>query len=207
MLAKILSSAIIGLEAVPVEVEVDVVKKGLPSFTIVGLPDKAVEEAKDRVRSAIVNSNAIFPDHRITVNLAPADLPKIGPSYDLPIAVGILIASGQIPRTQELENSLVLGELSLDGSLRRINGALPVALLAKRKKIGQIFLPESNAKEAAVVEGVKIFPTQSLTSLVYHLNGISSLSPTPPAGLKNLSRSHINAPPPVSISPATINFL
>src|SRR3990167_9298613 len=96
MLAKVNSSAVVGLDAVPVEVEVDISQRGLPSFTIVGLPDKAVEEAKERVRSAILNSGAKFPDHRITVNLAPADLPKEGPSYYLPIALGILLADEQI---------------------------------------------------------------------------------------------------------------
>src|SRR6478752_7232293 len=128
MLAKVLSAAIIGLEAVPVEVEVDIASQGLPSFTIVGLPDKAVEEAKERVRSAIKNSGADFPAKRITVNLAPADLPKEGPSYDLPIALGILLASGQLPPLQQ--SAMVLGELALDGTVRKINGVLSHALLA-----------------------------------------------------------------------------
>src|SRR5882672_11562967 len=100
MLAKVISAAVIGLDAVPIEVEVDIAAQGLPSFTIVGLPDKAVEEAKERVRSAIRNSGADFPARRITVNLAPADLPKEGPSYDLPIALGVILGSGQIPQTQ-----------------------------------------------------------------------------------------------------------
>src|SRR3989338_11051964 len=114
MLAKISSGATVGLNATLVDVEVDIAD-GLPSFTIVGLPDKAVEESKDRVRSAIKNSGADFPTTRITVNLAPADLPKMGPAYDLPIAVGILIASGQI--NPDVGKSLFFGELSLDGSL------------------------------------------------------------------------------------------
>src|SRR5581483_9168202 len=113
MLAKVNSSAIVGLDAVPVEVEVDIAAVGLPSFTIVGLPDKAVEEAKERVRSAIKNSGAEFPSKRITVNLAPADLQKEGPSYDLPIALGILLGSQQLQ--VDLRDSLFLGELSLDG--------------------------------------------------------------------------------------------
>ena len=147
MLAKVLSAAVVGLDAVPVEVEIDLAAQGLPSFTIVGLPDKAVEEAKERVRSAIRNSGADFPAKRITVNLAPADLPKEGPSYDLPIALGILIASGQLQ--VDMKDSIVTGELSLDGRVRPIVGALPQALLAKSKSLDQIFLPADNALEAA----------------------------------------------------------
>src|SRR3989338_153160 len=116
MLAKVNSSAIVGLSAVPIEVEVDIASQGLPSFTIVGLGDKAVEESRERVRSAIKNTGAEFPAKRITVNLAPADLPKEGPSYDLPIAIGILIASEQL--STDISNFLFMGELSLDGRLR-----------------------------------------------------------------------------------------
>ena len=133
MLSKVNSSAVVGLDAVPVEVEVDIASQGLPSFTIVGLPDKAVEEAKDRVRSAIRNSGADFPAKRITVNLAPADLPKEGPSYDLPIALGILLASEQLKA--DIGDSLFMGELSLDGRLRHTNGILSQTLLAKEKKL------------------------------------------------------------------------
>ena len=183
MLAKVLSAAVVGLDAVPIEVEIDVVKKGLPSFTIVGLPDKAVEEAKDRVRSAIINSGAEFPSQRITVNLAPADLPKVGPSYDLPIAIGILVASGQIPPARELKDSLVLGELSLDGSLRHVNGVLPVALMAKDKGISQLFLPKTNAEEASIVDQIKIFPVENLVSVFYHFNGLNAIPPYPPRKL------------------------
>src|SRR6266480_1093256 len=118
MLSKVFSAAVIGLDAVPIEVEIDIASQGLPSFTIVGLPDKAVEEAKERVRSAIRNSGADFPAKKITVNLAPADLPKEGPSYDLPIALGILIASGQLQT--DLSDSLISGELSLDGRVHSI---------------------------------------------------------------------------------------
>src|SRR5258706_5778270 len=127
MLAKVFSAAIVGLNALPVEVEVDIASQGLPSFTIVGLPDKAVEEAKERVRSAIRNSGADFPAKRITVNLAPADLPKEGPSYDLPIALGILLASGQLET--DISDCTFAGELSLDGRVRPITGVLPHALL------------------------------------------------------------------------------
>jgi len=166
MLAKVNSSAVVGLDAVPVEVEVDISPRGLPSFTIVGLPDKAVEEARERVRSAILNSGATFPDHRITVNLAPADLPKEGPSYDLPIALGILIADGQIEAG--LSDAIFMGELSLDGRLRHTNGVLPQALLAKEKKLKKIFLPSINAKEATILKGIEIYPVTTLLELLYH---------------------------------------
>src|SRR5512146_915987 len=142
MLAKIFSGATIGLSATLVDVEVDVAEQGLPSFTIVGLPDKAVEESKERVRSALKNSGADFPISRITVNLAPADLPKAGPAYDLPIALGILSASGQI--APSVSDCLFFGELSLDGSLRHTNGILPMAYLAREKKFNSIFIPKIN---------------------------------------------------------------
>ncbi len=170
MLAKIFSGATVGLDSIPVEVEVDVAETGLPSFTIVGLPDKAVEESKERVRSALKNSNAEFPGRKITVNLAPADLPKEGPAYDLPIALGLLIASGQIH--VNLEKTLVLGELSLDGSLRHTNGVLPMALLAKENNFQNIFLPQTNAKEASIVSEMNIYPVQSIKQLVQHLTSV-----------------------------------
>src|SRR3989337_1027801 len=149
MLAKITSGAAVGLTATLIEVEVDVAEQGLPSLTIVGLPDKAVEEARERVRSAIKNTGADFPLTRITVNLAPADLPKVGPAYDLPIALGILIASGQI--APDVSNSLFFGELSLDGGLRHTNGILPMSYLAKEKNLGAVYIPKVNRVEAAVV--------------------------------------------------------
>lgn len=175
MLAKVISGATVGLSSVPVEVEVDITSKSLPSFTIVGLPNKAIEEAKERVRSAIKNSGAEFPSKRITVNLAPADLPKEGPSYDLPIALGILIASGQL--RAKLDDALVLGELSLDGSLRHTNGVLPMALLAREKKFKRIFLPHLDAREASVINKVKIFPVSSLLQLFHHLSGLIEIKP------------------------------
>ena len=129
MLSKIFSGATVGLNATLIEVEVDIPNEGLPAFNIVGLGDKAVEEAKERVRSAILNSDFDMPRHRVTVNLAPADLPKQGPAYDLPIALGILIGNGDIQ--VKVDRSVFLGELSLDGSLRHTQGVLPVALMAK----------------------------------------------------------------------------
>lgn len=177
MLAKIYSGAIIGLDAVLVEVEVDIAAQGLPAFTIVGLPDKAVDEAKERVRAAIKNSGADFPARRITVNLAPADLPKEGPSYDLPIAMGILLASGQLDK--DVSNCLFSGELSLDGSLRPVNGALSLAILAKESNLANLFIPTVNALEASIVEEVLIYPTPSLKALHQHLIDITTLEKSP----------------------------
>ncbi len=173
MLAKVISGAIVGLEGIPVEVEVDISPQSLPSFTIVGLPGKAVEEAKERIRSALKNAGADFPTHRITINLTPADLPKEGPAYDLPMALGILIASGQIQA--DLKKTLVLGELSLDGSLRHTNGVLPLALLAKQLGFENIFLPANNALEAAVLTGLNIYPVVSLLQLLHHFHGIKKI--------------------------------
>lgn len=171
MLAKVYSAAVVGLDAVLIEVEVDIASQGLPSFTIVGLPDKAVDEAKERVRSAIKNSGADFPAKRITVNLAPADLPKEGPSYDLPIAVGILLASEQL--RADVNDALFMGELSLDGRLRHTNGVLPQVILAKDKKLKKIYLPEVNIKEATVIKGLSIYPVDCLKSLFNHLTQTS----------------------------------
>lgn len=178
MLAKILSGAVVGLDATPVTVEVDISSQSLPSFTIVGLPDKAVEESKERVRSAIKNSGAEFPDHRITVNLAPADLPKIGPAYDLPIALGMLVASGQLaPLTN---NALFVGELSLDGGLRHTNGILPLALMVRDNKLADtIYVPAPDAKEASVIKGIRIISVPTLLGLFRHLSKSEALSVYP----------------------------
>lgn len=184
MLAKVLSGATIGLNATLVEVEVDVAEQGLPSFTIVGLPDKAVEESKERVRSAIKNSGADFPINRITVNLAPADLPKAGPAYDLPIALGILIASGQI--APDISESVFFGELSLDGNLRHTNGILPMAYLAREKNLKSVFIPKINEKEAAVVPRVKVYAVDSLLSLVRFFNNTLGVEPSPKIELQTL---------------------
>lgn len=169
MLAKVTSGATVGLDCLPVTVEVDIAEKGLPSFTIVGLPDKAVEESRERVRAAIRNSGGELPPKRITVNLAPADLPKEGPAYDLPIAIGILIASKQM--TDIFSESFLFGELSLDGSLRHTNGILPITMLAKDKKYHQVFLPAIDVKEAAVVKGLKIYGVANLIKLFLHASG------------------------------------
>src|SRR3989344_3775332 len=175
MIAKVTSAAVLGLDAIPIEIEVDVQGQGLPSFTIVGLPDKAVEEARERVRSAVKNSGFDFPAKRITVNLAPADLPKEGSSYDLPIAIGLLLADGQIE--VKIDNLFFTGELSLDGKLRYTNGVLPQVLMAKDKKISQIFLPKINSQEASIVKNIEVYPVESLVSLVKHLAGEEKINP------------------------------
>ncbi len=173
MFAKVFSSSIVGLDGVLIEVETDILS-GLPSFNIVGLPDKAVEEARERVRSALKNSGADLPAKRITVNLAPADLPKEGPSFDLPIAISILLATGQI--NIDSCDSLFAGELSLDGSLRSIRGVLPIAMLAKEKKLKNVFIPKQNQLEASIVAGINIFPVESIRQLFLHLTGQAKIT-------------------------------
>ncbi len=175
MLAKVNSAAVIGIEAYSVEVEVDIASQGLPSFTIVGLPDKAVEESKERVRSALKNSGADIPPKRITVNLAPADIPKEGPSYDLAIALGILLASGQLD--SDVSKALVIGELSLDGSLRHTNSILPKAIFAREAGFEKIYLPAANAIEASLVEGLEIYPINNVAELFTHLTNQKPISP------------------------------
>ena len=185
MLAKVNSSAIIGLNAVSVEVEVDIANQGLPSFTIVGLPDKAVEEAKERVRSAIKNTGADFPAKRITVNLAPADLPKEGALYDLPIALGVLLASEQIKAP--ISNFLFMGELSLEGKLRHTPGALPQAILAKEEKYSTFFLPIENGIEAAIIKGIDVIPLGSLHELLNHLSNKIIIKKQKPTAIDKIS--------------------
>ncbi len=186
MLAKVWSAAIVGLDAVPIEVEVDIASQGLPSFSIVGLPDKAVEEAKERVRSALKNSGADFPAKRITVNLAPADLPKEGPSYDLPIAVGMLIASGQLQ--VDTTKSLFMGELALDGRVRHTNGVLPIAMLARERHIDNFFVPKANEKEASYIAGIHIFPVDNLKKLYVHLSGQTLIAQQPYTSLEDMQQ-------------------
>jgi magnesium chelatase family protein len=168
MLAKVVSCAVVGLEGAVVEVEVDI-SPGLPSFTIVGLPDAAVQEARERVRAAIRNSGCSFPMKRVVVNLAPADLKKAGPAYDLPIAVGILLSSEQVQA--DVPQTIILGELSLDGSLRHTNGVLPMVALAQEKGFSSIIVPEVDAREASLVKGTIITPIASLKQLVSYLRG------------------------------------
>ena len=168
MLACLRSAAVFGIEALPVHVEVDV-SFGLPSFTMVGLPDPSVRESRDRVRSAIRNSGFEFPTHRVTVNLAPADVRKAGSSFDLPIALGVLAAMGVVERRQA-DDTLLLGELSLDGGIQPTRGVLPIVAAARRDGVATILLPSGNAVEAAVVGQIGVIPVDSLAEAVAALN-------------------------------------
>jgi magnesium chelatase family protein len=167
MLARVDSCAVIGLDGVVVHVEVDT-RPGLPKVIIVGLPDAAVQESKERVQSAIKNSGFEFPRKHITVNLAPATVRKAGPVYDLPIALGVLIATGQVP-DNSLEDALVLGELSLDGTVRHVRGVLPMAALARQEGIRRLFVPLADAAEAALIPDLEILPVETLGDLAAHL--------------------------------------
>src|SRR3989337_1823285 len=175
MLSKVISSAVLGIDAYTVEVETDLFPM-LPVFAIVGLPDSAVKESKERVQSAIKNSGFLFPNKKITINMAPADIKKEGSAFDLPIAIGILAATGQIAR-EKFEEFVILGELSLDGSLRPIHGALPMALSALQNGFGGIILPRENAQEAATACGVKVYPVENLKQAVEFLEDGKAISP------------------------------
>lgn len=182
MLSQVFSAATLGLEGVLIKVEADVADRGFPTLTIVGLPDKAVEESKERVRAAIKNSSFEMPETRVTINLAPADIPKVGSLFDLPIAVGIL-TSAKVIDPALLSDSLFVGELSLDGRIHPVSGVLPVAILAKEKKINNVFVPYDNARETALIDGINIYPVSDLAQLILHLNGeklIGAQVPTPP---------------------------
>jgi magnesium chelatase family protein len=175
MLAKVFSCAVIGLEAAIVEVEVDTAN-GLPSFVVVGLPDAAVQESRERVQAAIRNAGFYFPMKRLTVNLAPAALRKEGPAYDLPIALGVLAAAGQI-LAESFEGALVMGELSLDGSVRHVRGVLPMTALARQHGYQRAFVPTDDAREAALIPGVDVIPVANLLELVNHLAGVALIAP------------------------------
>ena len=177
MLAKALTSAVVGLDGALVEVEVDV-GAGLPAFNIVGLPDAAVQEARERVRTAVKNSGCIFPQRRVTVNLAPADLKKEGPSYDLPLAVALLAASEQVPPADP--SQLFLGELSLDGGVRHTAGVLPMVGIAADHAIRQVFVPSEDAPEASLVAGPEVYAVRTLAEMVAHLTGAARLRPFEP---------------------------
>ena len=185
MLAKVISGTTIGLEGVLIEVEVDVASHSFPSFNIVGLPSKSIDEAKERVRAAIINSGYQMPDTRITVNLAPADIPKDGSSFDLPIAIGILAATGVVAKTS-LKNCLFQGELSLEGVVRKITGTVSLALLARNNHIENIFIPVENTKEASLVDGIKVYGTNGLLNLILHLNGHQQILSYPATDLNSV---------------------
>lgn len=190
MLSRIFSCAVIGLEGVIVEVEVDT-GPGLPKMVIVGLPDAAVQESRERVRSAVHNAGFDYPRRALTVNLAPASVRKEGPAYDLPIALGVLAATHQLDQDQ-LEDSLVIGELSLDGSVRHVRGMLPMAATARQQKFKRVFVPACDAAEAALIPDLEVIPVNSLTELVLHLRGEIHLEITPtldPSGVEEMPGS------------------
>lgn len=180
MSAKVYAAATVGLESVLVEVEVDVLPQGLHNFTLVGLPDTAIKESRDRVSAALKNSG-FKPPHqsgRITVNLAPADLPKNTPIYDLPMALGFLLATEQL--SFSVEKKLFIGELALDGTVRRVQGVLPIALYAKEAHFEELYVPEENAKEAALVSSLRVIPMKNLFDVIKHLRGEVPIEPFVP---------------------------
>jgi magnesium chelatase family protein len=177
--AKVMSAAPVGFEGHLIEVESDITK-GLPSFQIVGLGNKAIDEAKERVKSAISNSHLEYPARRMTVNLAPAELPKDGTHYDLPIALSLLVSSGQL-RQEEVSDALFAGELALDGSVRPIRGAITLAETAKKSGLSRIYLPLANAQQASLVSDIEIIGISSLKSLFLHLKKESLLPSFTPA--------------------------
>lgn len=177
MAAKVISMGLYGAEAFLVEVECDI-GRSLPAFDLVGLPDAAVKESRERVRAALKNCGFDYPTGRITVNLAPADIRKEGPLYDLPVLMSVLISSGQLGAG--LGNSAFLGELSLFGELRPVNGVLPMCLKAKQAGLQKIYVPAQNAEEGALVQGLTVYPVPNLTALIEHLSGRIPLAPASP---------------------------
>ena len=175
MLARVFSCAVIGLEGVIVEVEVDY-SNGLPAVIIVGLPDAAVQESRERVQTAVKNAGLNFPRHRIVVNLAPAAVRKEGPAYDLPIALGVMVLAGFLPQ-DAIENTIVIGELSLDGLVRHTRGVLPMAATARARGFRRMFVPEVDAGEAALIPDLEVIPVKSLADLYQHLSGRRSIEP------------------------------
>lgn len=172
---KLFASAVYGVDAITITTEVDVLE-GL-KFYVVGLPDNAVKESQHRVESAIKNNEFYFPRIKIVVNLSPADIRKSGSAFDLPIAIGILAATGQV-RSDDLAKSIIMGELSLDGAIMPVKGALPMAIQAEKEGFEQIFVPLQNAREAAMVNGLRVYGVQHLREVIDHLDGINIISPT-----------------------------
>ena len=191
MLSIIKSIALNGLQGYLVSTQVDV-SSGLPSFEIVGLPDVAVKESKERIKTAIKNSGFEFLSRKVVVNLSPANIRKEGSNFDLPIAVGILIANENIINKnlkEYLENTAILGELSLNGHIEKINGILPICIEAKRLGITRLFLPKENAVEASIIEGIEIFPVNSLSELAEFFNGDSIIEKIPNSYFQNTPHS------------------
>ncbi len=193
MLAKVRSSAVSGLDGVMVDVEVDISRAQNPTTSVVGLPDAAVQESRERVRAAIRNSALEWPfNRRVTVNLAPADLRKEGPAYDLPIATGVLVASGQVEA--DLDDAVFIGELALDGTVRAIRGALPMIAVARDRGARRAFVPVPNAPEAALVEGVAVYPVASLAQLALHLLGKEPIAPWSGDGAEEAAAAETGGP-------------
>ncbi len=190
MLARVYSCAVIGLDGVVVEVEVDYTQ-GMPGMTVVGLPDAAVQESRERVQAAIRNIGVPFPRKRLVVNLAPASVRKEGPAYDLPIALGVLIYAGVLP-PQVAEGLMVIGELSLDGSVRHTRGVLPMAATARAAGFRRIVVPAVDAAEAALIPDLEVIPVDSLAQLYRHLSGQEVIPPQPPVEIAD-------TPPPVQV--------
>ena len=186
MMAKVFSGAVVGLDGELIEVEADV-SNGLPATVVVGLPDTAVQESRERVKTAIRNSGCSYPPTRVSVNLAPADLPKLGTHFDLPIALAILLASEQV--SFEPAGRMFLGELSLDGRVRPVSGALAVALRAKQQGFTELFVPAENASEASLVSGLRIYPVRHLEQLLKHLLEAALIAWEPPAAVDQLLRN------------------
>jgi len=191
MLARVLSSAVFGIDAYVVEVEVDIAQ-GLPAFATVGLPEGAVKESKDRVKAAVKNCGYDFPSRRITVNLAPADIKKEGAAFDLPIAIGILAAT-EVVQKAKLNHYFMLGELSLDGQVKPVKGVLPIAVAARDGGFRGILLPRGNSKEAAVVKGIEILSLDTLSDCVEFLNGSLHIDPEE-VNLDEIFKTELNYP-------------
>ncbi|RLC38600.1 magnesium chelatase [Candidatus Falkowbacteria bacterium] len=179
MSSKILSAAVIGLDAEIIEVEADTINGPLGAFVVVGLPDAAVSESRERVRSAIKNTGFTFPKRKVLVNLAPADLKKYGPSYDLPIAVSLMLTMGVFDLDEDPDKMLFVGELALSGDVRPINGILPIAVKALKKNIKTIFVPFENAPEAKLIGEIEVIPVKNLKELISHLKNKEPINPAP----------------------------
>jgi magnesium chelatase family protein len=190
MPSKVISVAVVGLDCEPIEVEADI-SGGLSNVAVVGLPDAAVQESKDRVKSAIKNSDCFFPTTRVTVNLAPADLKKEGPAYDLPIDLGVLKASHQLDFDEE--EKIFVGELALDGKLRHINGILSIATMVRRRGYKTFFVPEVDAAEASLIPDIEIVPVKSLAQLISHFRGKQKIQPFLSKGVVDLENDLANS--------------